>query len=94
MAAGYNWSYDTLVTNSAVTNAATASCVFLTKPGKRVIPGDPDHSLLYVKITEDVAQLASGHNCGVPMPNPTSGKTLTTTEIDTIYAWIKGGALP
>jgi len=65
----------------------------LLAPPKRVVPGDPDHSLLYVKVTEDAHQ-AMVNNCGLPMPNPTSGKTLTTTEIDTIYAWIKGGALP
>jgi hypothetical protein len=94
MAAGSNWTYDTLVTNSAVTNAATKSCVFLIAPGKRVVAGDPDHSLLFIKITEDMEQLGGTHNCGLPMPNPSSGKTLTTLEIDTIRAWIRGGALP
>jgi Protein of unknown function (DUF1592)/Protein of unknown function (DUF1588)/Protein of unknown function (DUF1595)/Protein of unknown function (DUF1587)/Protein of unknown function (DUF1585) len=92
-ASGSNWTYATLVTNPAVTNTATKGCVFLLAPPKRVVPGDPDHSLLYVKVTEDAHQ-AMANNCGLPMPNPTSGKTLTTTEIDTIYAWIKGGALP
>jgi uncharacterized membrane protein YgcG len=94
MAAGYNWSYDTLVTNSTVTNAATKSCVFILNPGKRVVAGDPDHSLLFVKINEDMEQLGGNHNCGLPMPNPSSGKTLTNLEIDTIRAWIRGGALP
>ena len=93
MAAGYNWSYDTLVTNSTVTNAATKGCVFIMNPGKRVVPGDPDHSLLVIKITEDAHQTAA-NNCGLPMPNPTSGKTMTTLEVDTIRAWVKGGALP
>jgi Protein of unknown function (DUF1588)/Protein of unknown function (DUF1585) len=88
-----NWTYATLVTNGAVTAAATKGCVFLTAPQKRVVPGDPDHSLLYVKVTEDVHQ-AMANNCGQSMPLPTSGKTLTTTEIDTIYSWIKGGANP
>jgi hypothetical protein len=93
-AAGLNYTYDNLVTNSAVTNAATKGCTLLLAPPRRVIPGDPDHSLLYIKLAEDEHQLASGHNCGGPMPNPTSGKILLTVELDTIHNWIKGGALP
>jgi hypothetical protein len=93
-AAGYDWTYANLVTNSAVTNAATKGCVFLLSPGKRVVPGDPDHSLLYVKITGDVEQLGGAHNCGLPMPDPTSQLSLTTNEIDTIFAWIMNGANP
>ena len=91
--ANTNWTYATLVTNGAVTATATKGCVFLVAPQRRVVPGDPDHSLLYVKVTEDVHQ-AAANNCGLPMPAPTSGKTMTTAEIDTIYAWIKGGANP
>jgi hypothetical protein len=55
--------------------------------GTRVIPGDPDHSVLYEKVS------------GAPLPaalkNPMPYQTpkLTTSEIAAIVAWIAGGAL-
>jgi len=54
--------------------------------GKRVIPGDPDHSVLYQKVS------------GAPLPanlrNPMPYQTpkLTTSEVAAIVAWIAGGA--
>jgi hypothetical protein len=91
--AGFNWSYDNLVTNTAVTNATTVKCTYLIAPARRVIPGDADHSLLWTKLTLDETQ-ATVHNCGEPMPLPSSGKTVPTSELDTIYRWIQQGAKP
>jgi len=91
--AGFNWSYDNLVTNTTVTNATTVKCTYLIAPARRVIPGDADHSLLWTKLTLDETQ-ATVHNCGEPMPLASSGKTVPTSELDTIYRWIQQGAKP
>jgi hypothetical protein len=91
--AGLNWTYDTLVTNSSVTNAATKACTYISQPPKRVIPGDPDRSLLWTKLTLDTTQ-ATVHGCGDPMPPPTSGKSLLTSELDVFHNWIQQGAKP
>ena len=51
----------------------------------RVKPGDPDHSLLYIKI--------AGHTpvaYGTPMPQ--SGIALSAAAVDAIRAWIQDGA--
>jgi hypothetical protein len=91
--AGLNWTYATLVTNTNVTNATTMKCTYISQPPKRVIPGDADHSLLWTKLTLDTTQ-ATVHACGDPMPLPTSGKVLTTSELDVFYNWIQQGAKP
>jgi hypothetical protein len=91
--AGLNWTYDTLVTNTNVTNPTTIKCTYLSQPPKRVIPGDPDRSLLWTKLTLDTTQ-ATVHGCGDPMPLLTSGKSLLTSELDTFHNWIQQGAKP
>jgi Protein of unknown function (DUF1592)/Protein of unknown function (DUF1588)/Protein of unknown function (DUF1595)/Protein of unknown function (DUF1587)/Protein of unknown function (DUF1585) len=91
--AGLNWTYDTLVTNTSVTNPTTIKCTYLSQPPKRVIPGDPDRSLLWTKLTLDTTQ-ATVHFCGDPMPLLTSGKSLLTSELDTFHNWIQQGAKP
>ncbi|HVZ75273.1 MAG TPA: DUF1592 domain-containing protein [Polyangia bacterium] len=91
--AGTNWTYDTLVTNGTVTAALTKGCIFLSAPPRRVVPGDPDHSLLWIKLTSDTHQ-AMVNNCGDHMPLPSSGKMLTTGELDAVQHWIQQGAKP
>ena len=54
--------------------------------GTRVIPGDPDHSVLYQKVSG--APLAA--NLKSPMPYQTP--RLTADEVAAIEAWITGGA--
>ncbi len=90
---GSNWTYDTLVTNPNVTNAATTKCTFVSQPPKRVIAGDPDHSLLWIKltITEHQSMVSL---CGDQMPLAASGKTLSTPELDIVHNWIQQGAKP
>jgi hypothetical protein len=51
---------------------------------KLVAPGDPEHSLLYLKVS-----LATPP-CGVRMPDAAS--PLDGAEVDAIRAWIEGGA--
>jgi hypothetical protein len=49
-----------------------------------VAPGDPDHSLLYLKLSMDQPP------CGSRMP---SGQNpLAAAEVDLVRAWIAGGA--
>ncbi len=52
--------------------------------GTPVVPGKPDESLLYKKITEE--------NPARRMPPPSTHKTLTDAQKDTIKRWIAQGA--
>lgn len=91
--AGFNWSYANLVTDSAITSALAGTCKYIDAAKKRVIPGDPDHSLLWIKLAIDQHQ-SSANGCGDHMPQAPSPHVLTTAELDTIRAWIVQGALP
>lgn len=51
-----------------------------------VVPGDPEGSYLYQKITQDMP-VAGGRM-------PPSGGELSADRIETIRSWIAGGALP
>ncbi|MDD9945153.1 MAG: hypothetical protein OXU20_29190 [Myxococcales bacterium] len=53
----------------------------------RVTPGDPDASLLYLKVTKDPGV------CGGEMPPPILGD-LTPENIEAIRTWILEGAMP
>jgi hypothetical protein len=92
-AAGFNWSYDTLVTNSAITSPLAETCKYIDDSNRRVVPGDPDHSLLWIKLALDQHQ-NSANGCGDHMPQEGSGHILTTAQLDTIRRWIVQGALP
>jgi hypothetical protein len=107
--AGFNWSYDNLVTNSAVTNSkavcspgeppaptpgATAACQYLEFGKLRVIPGvNYSFGLLWVKIIGD-DHILCNDSCGMAMPPKGSGKSLTTCELDTFKKWMQTGAKP
>jgi hypothetical protein len=62
------------------------------------VPGDPEHSYLYLK----AAGLAEAAGCVSPDPvnrpcntaaMPPSGKTMTDAELKILYDWIKAGAV-
>jgi hypothetical protein len=90
---GFNWTYANLVTNSTVTNAATVNCSFMNGSKKRVVPGSPDTSLLWIKISKTNAELkAATAKCDDAMPE--GGLVLTPQEKTTIHDWIMGGANP
>jgi hypothetical protein len=91
--AGFNWTYDTLVTNSTITSALAGTCKYIDASHHRVIPGDPDHSLLWIKVALDQHQ-NSANGCGDAMPQSPSPHILTTLELDMIRAWIVQGAQP
>lgn len=57
-----------------------------------VVPGDPGHSLLWRKVTND---LAPGGTEGAPMPlgDPAHWVSLPPDQLETIRCWIAGGAL-
>jgi hypothetical protein len=56
-------------------------------PGEmRVKPGDPDHSVLFEKISQDQPR------AGTRMPQ--GAQPLSAEEIEQIRLWILGGALP
>jgi hypothetical protein len=60
----------------------------------RVLPGDPAHSLMYLKITTLKATLTAG-NCGATMPNNmTQLGTSDAADTQKIHDWIAGGANP
>ncbi len=91
--AGFNWTYENLVTNSTITSALAGTCKYINGAKKRVVPNDPDHSLIWIKIAIDQHQ-SSANGCGDHMPQAPSPHVLTTAELDTIRAWIVQGALP
>jgi hypothetical protein len=90
---GFNWSYDTLVTNSQITSALADTCKYLDDTDRRIVPGDPDHSLLWMKLALDQHQLEA-NGCGDHMPQAPSPHILTTAQLDTIRRWIVQGAMP
>jgi hypothetical protein len=59
--------------------------------GTRVVPGDPAHSFLYRKLTNDLTP-----DEGQPMPGQgqisTGWKELPADEIEMVRCWILGGA--
>jgi hypothetical protein len=93
MKGGFNWTYDTLVTNSAITSALAGTCKYLDGTKRRVVPGDPDHSLLWIKIALDEHQ-NTANGCGDHKPQAPSAHVVTTAQLDTIHTWIVQGAMP
>jgi hypothetical protein len=91
--AGFNWTYDNLVTHSTITSALAGSCKYIDGTQQRVIPRDPDHSLIWIKLALDEHQ-NTANGCGDHMPQAPSPHVLTTAQLDTIRAWIVQGALP
>jgi hypothetical protein len=66
-------------------DAAGSECL---GEGKRVIPGDPENSLLYKKVKMGVAV------CGDKMPAGSGGTGLSDVNAQRVYDWIAGGAHP
>jgi hypothetical protein len=59
---------------------------------KRVVPGDPDQSILWLRVRP--AALDGGMPCAVKMPNDGTDNGLPEAEAQLVYDWIAGGALP
>jgi hypothetical protein len=77
---------DPAATWAALVNVTT----YTTGAGKRVVPGDPAHSFLYRKLTNDLTP-----DEGLPMPASGLGsgwKELAPDEIEMVRCWILGGA--
>jgi hypothetical protein len=88
--AGLNFSFANLVTSSKVTNTTTMNCTMLDASKQRVVPGMPDVSLVWIKLSHTAAELSAA-GCGMAMP---AMGTLTTQEKDTFKNWIAQGAKP
>jgi hypothetical protein len=61
-------------------------------PWWRVKPGDPDSSLIYVKVSDICAQPPPDCPTGERMPKGFSA--LSASEIEAIRTWIAAGARP
>jgi hypothetical protein len=60
---------------------------------KRVLPGDPDRSWLYLKVSGTaMAAGCQGAGCNTQVMPPAGQVTLTATELKTIRQWIADGA--
>jgi hypothetical protein len=81
----FAFSYTNLLSN---VNSEHAGCPNLDASKKRVVPGKPENSLLYIKAS--LATPPSG--CGGHMPF--AGQMLGDTTLKLIYDWIKQGANP
>jgi hypothetical protein len=80
---GFGLSYENFM---AAVTPAHAGCPNLDASRRRVVPGDPDHSLIYIKIS--VANLPG--SCGGHMPY--MGTSLSATYQMKVRQWILNGA--
>jgi hypothetical protein len=69
-------------------NATTTACTLLDATKKRVIPGNPDKSMMWIKLSQPGAALNTA-KCGAAMPK--SGM-VTSNEMTMIHDWIMSGA--
>ena len=61
----------------------------------RVVPGDPAHSWLYLKVSDMAAGAGcTGDFCNSQVMPPTGQVTLSSTDLSTIRQWIQDGAAP
>jgi hypothetical protein len=61
----------------------------------RVVPGDPAHSWLYLKVSDMAASAGcTGDFCNSQVMPPTGQVTLSSTDLSTIQQWIQDGAAP
>lgn len=79
-----------LMVNSlaSVTGNATSTCNKVDASKKRVVPGNPTASFLYIKVSTPTAMLTG---CGNQMPR-NGPPFLSTAEQATIHDWIMQGA--
>ncbi|HEX8107368.1 MAG TPA: hypothetical protein VF516_06535 [Kofleriaceae bacterium] len=78
--------------NAQGTGAGTSgnTCASVTPALVRVVPGDPNSSLVFNKVHGKLAGTLAP--CGSPMPLPAAAAALTQAEVDLISAWITAGA--
>jgi len=61
----------------------------------RIVPGDPDHSWLYLKISGMAATAGcTGTACNNEVMPPTGQVTLSAADLSTVRQWIQSGAPP
>jgi hypothetical protein len=77
--------YATLVGKRAVAGACKSSSLV------RVAPGEPQQSLVYLKVVAKLEDEPAP--CGDGMPAGVDRHALTTDDVDAIASWIEGGAL-
>jgi hypothetical protein len=87
--------YTNLVgTTMGVAAKTNLTCTQLDASKKRVVPGDPAHSYMYIKVSQTNAVLMPA-GCQPAMPEmPQSTLTLTPAQVTQIHDWIMGGAKP
>lgn len=73
---------DAAYTNLVNAEAKGQSCAQM---GTLIVPGEPDSSILYLKVSLD-----DPSPCGAKMPN--DGTELSQTQADLIESWIDNGA--
>jgi hypothetical protein len=76
--------------NAQGTGAGASGVTCASAQRVRVVPGDPDGSLLYHKVHSKLAGTPAP--CGSPMPLPATAAPLTQAEVGLISGWITGGA--
>ena len=82
---GFSFSYANV---TGVITSANKACANLDASKRRVVPGHPESSLLYIKISIDPPP--SG--CGGHMPY--KGQTISPNVMGWIHDWIVQGAKP
>ena len=74
---------------NALVNAPATQAVARADGLRRVVPGKPDSSLLWHKVSGFISN-HHAHDWGAPMPY--AGQSLTAGQIEFIRQWIAGGA--
>jgi hypothetical protein len=82
---------------SNIVNVPAPEAAALVEAGivNYITPGDPNDSFLNIKVNATLYQavkVATGKNLGSQMPAPSTGSTLTPTELTEIALWISQGA--
>jgi hypothetical protein len=67
------------------------ACTMLSAAKLRVVPSDPDHSFIYIKISQTQAALTAA-KCGTAMPENNANGGVTADEKTKIHDWIMQGA--
>jgi hypothetical protein len=77
--------------HAALVGVAATSSPCRSKQQKRVVAGDPNASLLYLKVMAKIHDAEAP--CGESMPESVSFPALSTDEAELIRRWIAAGAL-
>lgn len=88
-AGGLDLGADAVTARARLVDQASTSARCAGMALVRVVPGDPEASLLFAKVAAKTEATAV---CGDPMPQGSARPALSTEEVEAIRQWIEDGA--